>query len=94
MPFRRHSAPEGLPADLTPADTLGVYRTDGDGPRVAIYDQAFWRGGSFVGTPTRAAPPAVWTLLHELGHALARAPRHRRPDPADHDGPASAATTA
>lgn len=84
VPFHREATPSGLPEALIPADstlTLGIYRTDGDGPRIEVYDQAFWQGGTFVGDPTAPASPALWTLLHELGHALAATPVRRGTGP-------------
>lgn len=82
--WHRQTIPAGLPGALTPEGgtlTLGIYRTDRPGPRIEVYDQAFWRGGSFVGEPTAPAPPALWTLLHELGHALAATPVRRGEGP-------------
>jgi hypothetical protein len=70
--WRMHTSPRH------PKDELAWYDPTVDPVRVEVYDQAFVDEDSgFVGTPDAPYGPAVSTLLHELGHALAASPIRR-----------------
>ena len=52
----------------------------GEPSRIRLFDAAFSRSGAsaaYVGSPERAFPHAVFVILHQIGHAVARAERRR-----------------
>ena len=67
--FRREVAPPASHADFA-----ALYRSDDTQRWVEVYDQAFLASDhAFVGALSDPRPPGLRIILHEIGHAVARA---------------------
>lgn len=58
-------------------DLQAAYIEDTTGARVVLYDLALETSSRFVGPPTHPITESQFTLLHELGHAIALTGRRR-----------------
>lgn len=79
VPFHRKRAPSKALIRSLDATPGAVYTQDDRGPRLEIYDSAISVSNRFIGTPEDPHPYSLFVLLHEMGHAIARAEvRHAR----------------
>ena len=52
-----------------------AYVENSVGPHIEFYDEALKSSTHFSGDPSAPSLMSEWTLLHEIGHAIAAAPR-------------------